>query len=85
MVEVAPARSFARLLTGAGRHQVDHRCAGSQLHELGLVEPTLDVTAQDLSVEFDCAVEIGDPQYQMVEPGNLDRASPRGSSTLKIP
>ena len=68
---------------GAGRHQIDHRCAGAQLHELGLVEPALDVTAQHLSVEFDCPVEIGDPQYKMVEPGDLDRTSPRSLSTLE--
>src|SRR5262249_19693069 len=85
VVEVASWRCLRRLRGGAGRHQVDHRRTGAQLHELGFVEPALDMTAQHLSVEFDCPVKIDNPQYEVVEPGDLDRASPRSLSTLEIP
>ena len=55
------------------RHQIDHRGAGAQLHELGLFEPALDVAAQHLSVKLDRAIEIGDPQHQMIKPGDANR------------
>ena len=82
MVQVASCRP-RRLRPGAGRHQIDHRRAGAQLHELGLVEPALDVTAQHIPVEFDRAIKIGDPQNEVVERRDLNRASFRSFSTLQ--
>ena len=85
MVQVAPRGRFCRLRRGTGRHQINHRGAGAQLHELGLVEPALDVAAQDVPIEPDRAVEIGDAQHEMVEPGDLDRTGLRRCSALQIP
>src|SRR6516225_7353144 len=83
MVEVAPRRGVRRLGRGTGRHQIDQRGAGAQLDELGLVESALDVTAQDGAIVADRTVEIGDPQHEMVQPGDLDRTGLRGFSTLQ--
>ncbi len=71
--EVVEVATFSRLRRGTGRHQIDHRGAGAQLHELGLFEPALDVAAQHLSVKPDRAIEISDPQHQVIEPGDTDR------------
>ena len=74
MIEV-PSGLGLRCRTG--RHQIDHRGTGAQLHELGLFEPALDVTAQHLSVKPDRAIEIGDPKHQMIETRDTDRSGLR--------
>src|SRR6516164_1436926 len=85
VVEVACGRRFRRLWCRGGRDQIDHRRARAQLHELGLFETALDMTTQHFPVEFDRTIEIGDPQYEVVEPGDPDRASLRSFCPLQIP
>ena len=59
----------------ACRNQIDHRRAGAQLHEFGLVEPALHMTPQHLLVEPDRAIEIGDPQNEVIQRGDVDGAA----------
>src|SRR6516165_12523257 len=84
MIQVSPCGGFLRSRRTAAWDQVDHRRAGAQLHELGLFEPTLDVTAQDFAVELDRAIEIGHPQHEMVEASDVDSPGLRNLCPLEI-
>ncbi len=67
------SRTVRRLARRAGRrNQIDQRGAGTQLDQLGLVQAALDTAVQDSFVEIDRAVEIADPQHDMVEAGYAD-------------
>src|SRR3954451_5634526 len=72
MIHVASCAVFRLTRRGGSRNQVDQRGAGAQLDQLGLLEPAFDAAVQNSFVEIDRAVEIADPQHDMVEAGYAD-------------
>src|SRR5277367_5949293 len=67
VIHVAPGFVWRLLRRDRRRDQIDQRSAGTQLDQLWLFKPTLDVHAQHILVEGDRAIEVADPEHHMVE------------------
>jgi hypothetical protein len=57
---------------GGSRNQIDQGGAGAQLDQFRLLQSALDAAVQNSFVEIDRAVEVADPQHDVVEAGYAD-------------
>ena len=53
-------------------HQVEHRSAGTHLHQAETLQGALDLEAQRLLVEPHHGGQVADPQHDMVDPFDME-------------